>query len=275
MGSKGGGAGTPDYAYAATYNSNIQAAEMAQQTSREQLEWAKQQYADQAPYTKAYMQNMIDASNQNMAQAKEQQDYYKTTYQPIETQFAQQAQGYVSPARSAQESAAAQADVASAFSAQRSAALQTLEGYGIDPSQTRYGALDLGARISQAAASAAAGTQARSNVEKTGLALEGEAINIGRGYPGAVAQSYATSQGAGSSGVTSGLQTSQTYGNLMGTPTQWAGIGQNYLANAGSNVDSYTRAQTAQSAAAAQAGAGNMQGIGMLAGAAVAGAIAI
>lgn len=266
--SKGGSANIPTYAYAQTYQSNVDAANIAAQTSREQLDWAKQQYADMAPYTKAYMQNMSDSMTQNLANAQADRARYEKMFQPVEDKFVSTAQSYASPARAQQESAAAQADVNQAFSAQRAAALQNLEGYGIDPSQTRYGALDLGARISQAAASAAAGTQARKNTEATGLALQGEAINIGRGYPGQVAQSYGTAQGAGAAGIQSGLSTSSTYGNLMGTPTQWSAQQGSFLNNAGNNVNSYTQAQLGQAQMAAQAGAGTSQGIGSLVGAA-------
>jgi hypothetical protein len=269
---KGGAPSTPDYAYLATYQSNLEAAKLSQQTSREQLDWAKEQYADQAPYTKAYMQSMTEQMQSNQAAAKQAQARLEGTYYPIEDKFAAQVADYNTPARAAQESAAAQADVNQAFSAQRTAALQNLESYGIDPSQTRFGALDLGARISPAAAASAAGTQARRNTETTGLALEGEAINIGRGYPGQVAQAYGTSQGAGASGVTAGLNTSSTYGSLMGTPTQWAGLQSNFLGGATNAANSYSNAQLGSAQIAAGQSASTMQGIGGMVG--VAGGIA-
>lgn len=242
--SKGRAPAPPDYS--AVSASSLEAAKIGAQTSKDQLDWAKQQYAEEAPRTQAFMQNMMDASNlsmdaqrQNMANAQTAQQYYEKTYRPMEGAFAKQAQDYNTPGRADQRSAAAQADVANAFSGQRNAALQTLEGFNIDPSQARYGALDLGARIQQAAAQAGAGTQARNQTEATGLALQGEAINIGRGYPGQVAQSYSTAEGAGQgaasqggAGINAGLNTSSTYGNLMGTPTQWQGLSNTSNMNA-------------------------------------------
>lgn len=237
MGSKSSSPSTPDYsslAAASEYSATINA-----QTSKEQLDWAKEEYADIAPATKAYMQSMTDASNQNLTQAAEQQAYYKEHYQPIESQFAATAQGYNAPARAAQQSAAAQADVANTFAAQRQASLQSLEGYGIDPSQTRYGALDMGARISQAAAQSAAGTQSRLNTEATGLALQGEAINVGRGYSSAIAQSYQTAQQTGASGISAANQTYGTGANAMGTGVQWGSL-------ANSNINSAISAKNTQ-----------------------------
>jgi hypothetical protein len=175
--------------------------------------------------------------------ASKAQRFYEQNFQPMESQFAQTAAGYNSPERANQQAAAAEANVAQTMSGQRNAALQNLEGFGIDPSQTRYGALDLGARIQQSAAQAAAGTQSRLNTEGTGLALQGEAINIGRGYPGQVANAYGTSinagQGsvgsgagalgaqasgiaAGNAGVNAGLNTTNMYGNLMGPASSWS-----------------------------------------------------
>jgi hypothetical protein len=123
------------------------------------------------------------------------------------------------------------ADVKNSFQAARTNALGQLESYGIDPSQTRFGALDLSTRIAEAAATAAAGTQSRLNTEATGLALQGEAIKTGRGYAPDIAQAYASSTNAGGSGLNYANQTFGTgakamqapidsYGNILNTGYQ-------------------------------------------------------
>ena len=281
MGGKGSAPAPPDYSALAA--SSDTAARLARQTSSEQLDFAKQQYNQQAPLTAQFMQNMMDTSNlsmdaqrQNMANAQNSQDFYTSTYRPIESSFATQAQEYNSPARAAERSAAAQGDVAAAFAGQRSAALQTLEGFNIDPSQTRYGALDLGARISQAAAQAGAGTTSRNQTEATGLALQGEAINIGRGYPGQVAQAYGTATNAGNAaagqggaGINAGLNTSSTYANMMGSPTQWAGL-SNQATGMGINaMNTGFGNQMAQFNANTAIAQNQASGLGGLAGAAI------
>ena len=102
-GGKGSAPAAPDYSPVA--QSSTEAAKIQAQTSQDQLDWAKAQYADQAPMTKAYMQSMVDTQaqdnqiqqqqmaieQQNQQNAQEAQDYYKSTYQPMETQFAQTA----------------------------------------------------------------------------------------------------------------------------------------------------------------------------------------
>src|SRR6187455_2338492 len=103
-GGKGSAPPPPDYSQMAT--SSLEAAKLQQQTSREQLDWAKDQYKDQAPYTKAYMQSMIDTQSkqnaiqdENMANARTDRAFYQKTYQPMEKQFAATAAGYNDPAR--------------------------------------------------------------------------------------------------------------------------------------------------------------------------------
>jgi hypothetical protein len=267
MGGKVSQPAPPDFA--ALAQSSSEAAQLNRQTSVEQLDWAKQQYADMAPVTKAYLQQQVDSSAAQTKNAADAQAMYTSTYKPIESQFAQTAQDYNSPARAAERAGAAEADVSSAFGQQRQAALSNLESFGIDPSQTRFGALDLGTRISQAAATATAGTQSRQQTEATGLALQGEAINIGRGYPGAVAQAYNSATQAGQSGINSGLNTSQTYGNLMGTPVQYGQL-QNQSLGVGAQVaNSQANYGIGVAQANAQQAAGLYQGIGSLVGAGI------
>ena len=284
---KGSAPAPPDYTPIA--QSDEQAAQLYATTSQNQLDFAKQQYSDQAPYTAAMMNNMnqvmqsdITTQNQQNTNAQQAQQFYQSTYQPMESQFAGEAANYNSPERAAQASAAAQGDVASAFAGQRQSALSSLESYGIDPSQTRYGALDLGTRISQAAAQSAAGTQSGLNSQATGMALQGEAINIGRGYPGQVANAYSTATGAGSgatsagsAGVGAGLNTSSTYGNMMGTPAQWAGLQNQALGGATNALNAGFQNQLGAFNANAGVAGNTSSGIGSMVGTAVmAGAVA-
>jgi hypothetical protein len=264
MGSKAATTSTPDYT--SISNADIASAQLSAQTSADSLAWAKTQYADEEPYTKAYMTAMTNSTNAETASAQEQQSRLTNIYYPMEDKFAAEASGWNAPARAAQQSAAAQADVASTFQGQRAAAQQSLEGYGIDPSQTRYGALDLGSRISQAASQAAAGTQSRLNTEATGLALQGEAINTGRGYASNIAQSYQTATGSGSAGVTAGLNTSSTYGNLMGTATQWGQLSTNQYSGASSALNNQYNNQIAAYNASSATSSNEMSGIGSLVG---------
>lgn len=260
MGSKASTPAAPDYSSLAA--SDTQAAQIQAQTSTDQLNWAKQQYADQAPYTNAYMTSMTNNMDAETQQAQLSQQQYQNVYQPLETQFAQQAANYNSADQSAQASGAAEADVANSFASQRSASLSSLESYGIDPSQTRYGALDLGTRVSQAAAQAGAGTQSRLQSQATGMGLESTAIGQGMGVANNATSNFAGSSSSGSAGVNAGLSTSNTYGNLMGTANQWANTGNSALGNAGGLAS----AQGNYGIGTMQANATQSAGIGSLVG---------
>lgn len=261
----------PDYS--GLIQASTDAAKLQSQTSADQLAWAKQQYADQAPITKQYVTAMTDQATQQTANAEKDRSRYESIYQPMESSFAQTASGWNSPARADAQAASAKADVNASMESARNNATSNLESFGIDPSQTRFGALDLGSRISQAAAGAAAGTQSRQNTQATGLALQSEAINIGRGYPGQVAQSYAGAQGAGGAGISAALGTSSTYGNLMGTAAQWSGLATNSINGAVGATNAGFQNRLGASQIDSQNQANQSSGIGALVG--VAGTAAV
>lgn len=207
------------------------AAQLDYNTAQDQLGFGEQQFAQTWPSAQAYLNQEINSSAQATQEAGTQEQIYNSTTLPEIQSFQNTANNYNTPANANQQAGSAMADVASTFDANRNASLSNLESYGIDPSQTRYGALDLGTRISQAAATAAAGTQSRLNTQGTGLALQGEAINMGMGLQNNVAGSYATAMGAGSAGISAANQTTSTGVNAMGSPTAYQGLGNNALGN--------------------------------------------
>jgi hypothetical protein len=267
MGGKASAPAPPDYRPIAA--ADAQAASQQFQLGQQQLDWAKNQFNTVWPYAQQYLDTQTATTNEERAAAQQAQQYYTSTYQPIESQFAQTALNYNNPARAQQNAGMAMADVSNAFEAQRNALTSSLESYGIDPSQTRYGALDLSSRISQAAATAAAGTQSRRNTEATGLALMGEAINTGRGYPSSVAQAYSTATGAGQAGLGAANQSFATGASAMGSPTSYFSGGNTALSNQAQALNygannAYNSAHLNASIAANQA-----QGIGSLIGGAL------
>lgn len=261
----------PNYAPIAA--ADQQQANQEFQLGQEQLDFGKQQFAATEPYAQAYLTQQIASSSAEASNAQQAQQFYRDTYQPIEKQFADQAANYNTPANASQKAGNAMADVASTFDANRAASLSSLESYGIDPSQTRYGALDLGTRISQAAATAAAGTQSRLNTEATGMALQGEAINTGRGYASNVANAYGTATNAGLGGINAANSTTTTGVNSMGSPGSYMGLSSNSNAGAASALNmGFTNAMSnssfqAEQSQAAWSGIGSL--VGTVAGAAL------
>jgi hypothetical protein len=162
------------------------------------------------------------ASADNAAKA---QARYEQVYQPLEDQAVNDAETYDSPGRRDAAMGGASADVAQASDSQRLAAAQNLESFGVDPSSTRYAALDAGIRANGAAAQAGAANQAGRQVDATAQALRANAINVGRGLPSDVNASNSTAINAGQTAVNSTLATTGSGANTMGTGVQYGSLG--------------------------------------------------
>lgn len=269
MGGKGDAPAAPDYTPIA--NANREAAAEAAAISREQLAWAREQYANDREVTQKFMDVMLPNMERESANAAADRERYKNVFQPVEDRLVAEAESYASDDRKEQEAGRAQADVSQAFESQRVAAMKGLESYGVDPSQARAGALDKAARTAQAAASAGAANGSRIQTEMTGRALRGEAINLGRGYQSQIAQAYATSQQAGGGAVQGNLATTGSGAQTMGTGPQWGSLQQGYLQGWNSNLTGQANADMAIYNAKQQAGGSTGAIIGGIAG--IAGAV--
>lgn len=258
----------PDLGPAA--EASMEIARMNQQTAREQLDWAKEQDANNQQLLQSVLDIQLPAMREQFEQASSDRERYNTLFKPMEDAFVKEAQEYDTPQRRAEAQARAISDVSTQFDAQRQNALQRLERYGVDPSQTRNAALDVGVRTAQAAASAGAAGAARQQVEGQGRQMRSQAINLGRGVLTGAGQFYGQSGGAGAQALQGGLATtgsgiqgrtsSQGFSNLA---LQGFGQGANILTQGyGNEMDQYN-AGVAQTT-------GMLQGIGSIAGAAMA-----
>lgn len=204
-------------------------ARLAARLGQDQLAWAKKQYASDSKITKRVTGRFLKIMSANQKDAARDRARYERIYQPLEKDLVKDAETYSSKERIDRNMGRAEANVGQAFDAARDAALRQLEGYGVNPSATRFKALDLGTRIDEAAAKVGAGEMAREQTEATGRALRSEALNIGRGYPGQVAGAYGTSMGAGTGAVGAAATTTGTGATTMGTAPQYMGLGQGAL----------------------------------------------
>lgn len=241
-------------------------ARMQQETAREQLAWAREQYTSNRALLDEVLEVQMPAMREQYQQARSDRERYETMFRPMEDQFVQEAQEYDTPERREQMRGSAIADVNTQFDAQRRNALQRLEGYGVDPSQTRNAALDIGVRTQQAMAQAQAATGSDRRVEDTGRALRSDAINMGRGALSNAAGFYNQAVGSGSQGV----------GNANATTSTGAGAIQSSLGFSGQALQGYGQNANIQSQgfqnqlgaynAQQAATAGMMSGIGSIVG---------
>jgi hypothetical protein len=242
---------------------------MQQQTAREQLAWAREQDTMNRDILNQVLDIQLPAMREQFEQAQSDRQRYEQLFRPFEDRFAAEAEAYDSPERRDRMIGSAIADVNTQFDAQRRNALQRLESYGVDPSQTRNAALDIGVRTAQAAAQAQAGTQAGNRVEDVGRALRSDVINMGRGALSNAAGFYGQAVGAGSAGVGGANQTTQTGAGAIqsslgfsGQALQGYGQSANIMSQGFGNQMSAYNAQQAQTAGMLQ-GLGGLVGMGL------------
>jgi hypothetical protein len=244
MGGKASAPPPPDYTPVA--NASKEAASINAEVGREQLAM----YREQAEKDRAFNEGIASrlSQTQDFADQASRQDRarYVNMYQPLENQLVADAADYANGSRMDRDIGRAQAGVGQQFAAQRNNATQNLEAFGVDPTSTRYAALDRGMAAQQAAATASAGNQTAITNEAMGRALRSEAINIGRGLPG---QSVGFGQlgiQAGNSAANTALATTSTGAQTMGSPTQYAGLQAQNIAGWGSALNMGYQNQIAQ-----------------------------
>lgn len=149
--------------------------------------------------------------------AKEQQDRYKQTYQPMEERFAKDAEGWDSEERQAKMAAEARADVLSATADQQQQQSRQMAAMGIDPRSGRFAAVDRATGLASALGAAGAQNKARDTVREQGMALRGVAIDQGRGVQQMGQQATQLGSqltGAGQTALTQGQNTNLQANNL-------------------------------------------------------------
>jgi hypothetical protein len=233
-----------------------------QKTGADQLAWAKQQDALDRAQSQPILDLQLKAQQEALANAQKDRARYEAIYQPLENQYVQQAATWDTPEEEQAAAARAAAVGNQIFEAQRSAATRDLEAFGVDPSATRFAGLDIGARTANAAAIAGAENSAINQRIQEGLALRGNAINIGRGLPGQSLAGLGAGVGAGSAGLSGITGLTSLGANTMGTGLQWANLGQQGLTQAGTIGNNYAQDVLGR----AKLDAGSSSGWGSLAG---------
>jgi hypothetical protein len=221
-------------------------AQQSYDLAKRQQDWAEKTYNDNKAISDQVVQKSMAAMDEQMENARADRARYQSVFQPLENTLVSDATSYASPERQEMEAGKASADVAANFGAARQAAQDRLEAYGVDPSSTRAGALDLGTRIAQGAASASASNVARQQTIDRGMALRDEAINLGRGYAGQAAGEYSGSGQAGNAAVNTGLAQTASGAQTMGTGQSYTQLGNQSLGSWGNLLGQNYNNQMAQ-----------------------------
>lgn len=254
MGGKDSAPPAPDYSALAAASET--SAKYSYELAKRQQDWAERTYSENKGVSDIVIDKALGALDRQEEWAIADRERYESVFQPLEEQLAAEAQDYATPERQEVEAGRAEADVAAQFNQARQAAQDRLESFGVDPSQTRSGALDLGTRVAEAAAQASAGNQARTQTENIGRALRSEAINIGKGYPAQALAAQAGSSGAGNQAANTGLATTASGAQTMGTGYQWQGLGNQGIGTWGNILNAGYQNQLGQYEADQQSSSG-------------------
>lgn len=244
MGGKSKAPAAPDFGPLVA--ASQKAADYSYELSTKQQAWAEKVYADNKVVGDKVIDFALGQMDKQAAWADADRKRYEDIYQPLEEQAALRAQDYASPERQEQEAGKAEADVAAQFNQARQAASDRLEQFGVDPSQTRSGALDLGTRVAEAAAQASAGNQARFRTEQYGDQLMANVINTGKGYPQQVLGASGQAGQSGNQATNTGLATTASGAQTMGTGGSWQGMGNQALGMAGQMLNAGYQNQLAE-----------------------------
>lgn len=249
-------------------NHGMNEAAVAQaELSKEQLAWAKQIYAEQAPdraaqaaRAKAVSDAQLASMQQNDAIAKDYNDYAKGTFRPLEQKMVADAQAYDTPLRQNAEAAKAVAGVESQIAQTQASQQRNMARMGVNPNSGKWGA---SFNLDGAKAKAGAAQAAREKVEMQGYARKADAANLGRN----LASNQATSAGVALSAGNSANSNMQALGGINAQGNQ---IMQQGFSGASSTMNSagnlYGQAAQIQNQADANRTA-QMAAIGQTAGA--------
>ena len=202
-----------------------------EQVAREQLNFAKQQYADLRPIAQELGGLQAEAQRQQMAQAGDYYDYMQETFRPVEQSLVAQAQEFNTDAYRQQMAQQASTAAARAFEQSQAMTGRSLAARGVNPASGAARGAGRATSLQQAAMRTQAMTGSRQQAEQMGYARMLDAAGLGRGLAGASTAAYAGASGAGTAGMNTymapgnqyqaGLANAgQTYGNMANMQNQ-------------------------------------------------------
>jgi hypothetical protein len=208
---------------------------------REQLQFARDQYADIKPLAQQIAAQQMAAQQQQMTQAQDYYNYQQETFRPVEQGLVRDAERFSTEGFREQQARDAAAAAGRAFGITQDAAARAAASRGVNPNSGAGMALQSQNMLGLAAQRANAMTGARNQAEQMGYARRLDVTGLGRGLAGASTAAYGGATGAG----TAGLNTSMAPGNQY----------QQGLGAAGSTMGGIVNSQTsAYNAGMAQQG---------------------
>lgn len=197
---------------------------------REQLQFARDQYAEMAPLARRVAEQQMASQDELMEMGREDRQYQMDTFRPVERGLVADAERFSTEGFREQQARDAAAATGRAFGVMQDASGRAAASRGVNPNSGAGMALQSQNMLGLAAGRANAMTGARNQAEQMGFARRMDVTGLGRGLSGASQGAYGAATGAGSAGV----NTSMAPGNQF----------QGGMAQAGSTMGAVVRGQT-------------------------------
>jgi hypothetical protein len=209
-----------------------------QAIGREQLDFAKQQYAEMAPLARQVAAQQMAAQQQQMGQAQDYYDYQQQTFRPLEQGLVRDAERFNTEDYREGMAREAAAAAGRAFGTTQAASQRAQASMGVNPASGRAISMANQTNLGLAAQRANAMTGARTQAEQLGFARRLDVTGLGRNLAGASTAAYQGANAAGSAGINTSMapgsqygqgmqQAGQTYGNILTNQTSQFNTGLN------------------------------------------------
>lgn len=208
-----------------------------EQVAREQLSFAREQYADFAPVAQEIMGLQMQAQQQQMDQAADYYAYQQETFRPLEQGLVQQAQDFDTEAYRQQQASQASAAAARAFSTSDAMNRRAMAARGVNPASGAARGASNATGLQQAAMRAQAMTGARTQAQDRATAMQYQAAGLGRGLATNSLAAFQGATGAGTAAGNMGMAAGNQYQAGLG------GAGSTFGQMAGYQNQAYMQAQ--------------------------------
>jgi hypothetical protein len=265
----GGGskAPAPDPAIGQAALMNAELAKEMAAVGREQLEEARRQYDELAPFYKDILDQQVRIGASSELRSDQQWQDYLDIFRPAEKKMAEEAMAAGSPAEMEAAAGRAAGSVSQQFGVAKENANRQAMAFGVNPGSARFEEIGRSTGIQEAAAVAGASNQAREAEKARGIALRSGVAQFGRNMPqtGIASDSLALSGGNAANATIGGQMATRQAGVASAMP--WFGgavsgntaAGNLHLGQFGAQMQGYNANQNAQSGL--WGGLGNIAGM--------------
>jgi len=224
----------PDYAPLAS--ASKESAQIMAGLGKEQLGFARQQYAEMSPLLRQIAEQQRAAQDEQMRQARDYYRYQTETFRPVERGLVAEAQKFNTEEYRNQLAQQAAADAGKAFGLTQSATQRASAAMGINPNSGRFAGMQQQGQNTLAAQRTAAMTGTRQQAQQMGWARKLDVTGLGRGLPGASTAAYAGATGAGTAAGNAYMAPGNQFMAGFGQGAQTIGAGRGMLQQGLGNI---------------------------------------